>query len=111
MAQLTRNTSQSFTENQGTFYKTSAGGNRELKILHPDPNKYDANEINQLRQELLMIPWTLQINTVKPHRTAVAGIAAASENGQGIVGVAPEAKLAGIWLFANTDPLNYNLDP
>jgi hypothetical protein len=26
-----------------------------------------------------MIPWTLQINNVKPHRTAVAGIAAASE--------------------------------
>jgi subtilisin family serine protease len=111
MAQLTRNTSQSFTENQGTFYKTSAGGNWELKILHPDPNKYDANEINQLRQELLMTPWTLQINTLNPHGTAVAGIAAASENGQGIVGVAPEAKLAGIRLFGNTDPLNYNRDP
>jgi hypothetical protein len=38
----------------------------------------------------------------------VAGIAAASENGQGIVGVAPEAKLAGIRLFGNTDPLNYD---
>ena len=41
----------------------------------------------------------------------MAGIAAASENGQGIVGVAPEAKLAGIRLFGNTDPLNYNRDP
>jgi len=78
-AELTENTSQSFTQNQGKFYKTSAGGNWEFKILHPDPNKYDANQINQLRQELLMIPWTLQINNVKPHRTAVAGIAAASE--------------------------------
>jgi Subtilisin-like serine proteases len=58
-----------------------------------------------------MTPWTLQINTLNPHGTAVAGIAAASENGQGIVGVAPEAKLAGIRLFGNTDPLNYNLDP
>jgi subtilisin family serine protease len=109
--QLTINTSQSFTLNQGKFYKTSAGGNWELEILHPDPNKYDANEINQLRQELLMTPWTLQINTLNPHGTAVAGIAAASENGQGIVGVAPEAKLAGIRLFGNTDPLNYNRDP
>jgi subtilisin family serine protease len=58
-----------------------------------------------------MTPWTLQINTLNPHGTAVAGIAAASENGQGIVGVAPEAKLAGIRLFGNTDPLNYNRDP
>jgi subtilisin family serine protease len=58
-----------------------------------------------------MTPWTLQINTLNPHGTAVAGIAAASENGQGIVGVAPEANLAGIRLFGNTDPLNYNLDP
>jgi hypothetical protein len=58
-----------------------------------------------------MTPWKLQINTLNPHGTAVAGIAAASENGQGIVGVAPEAKLAGIRLFGNTDPLNYNLDP
>ena len=56
MAQLTRNTSQSFTENQGTFYKTSADGNWELEILNPDPNKYNANEINQLRQELLITP-------------------------------------------------------
>jgi subtilisin family serine protease len=109
--QLRTNSSQSFTENQGTFYKTSAAGNRELEIPYPDPNKYDTNEINQLRQELLMTPWTLQINTLNPHGTAVAGIAAASENGQGIVGVAPEANLAGIRLFGNTDPLNYNLDP
>jgi subtilisin family serine protease len=58
-----------------------------------------------------MTPWTLQINTLNPHGTAVAGIAAASENGQGIVGVAPEAKLAGIRLFGNTDPLNYKVDP
>ena len=58
-----------------------------------------------------MTPWTLQINTLNPHGTAVAGIAAASENGQGIVGVAPEAKLAGTRLFGNTDPLNYNRDP
>jgi len=58
-----------------------------------------------------MTPWTLQINTLNPHGTAVAGIAAASENGQGIVGVAPEANLAGIRLFGNTDPFNYNLDP
>jgi len=41
----------------------------------------------------------------------VAGIAATSENGPGIVGVAPEAKLAGIRLFGNTDPFNYNRDP
>ena len=110
-AQLTGNTSQSFTLNQGTFYNTSAGGNWQLEIPTPDPNKYDANEIIQLRQEILMTPWTLQINTLNPHGTAVAGIAAASENGQGIVGVAPEANLAGIRLFGNTDPLNYTRDP
>ena len=111
--QLTINTSQSFTLNQGKFYKTSAGGNWELEIKIPNsgPNNYDANKIDQLRQELLQTPWTLQLNTLNPHGTSVAGIAAASENGQGIVGVAPEANLAGIRLFGNTDPLNYNLDP
>ncbi len=42
----------------------------------------------------------------------MAGIAAASENNdQGIVGVAPEAKLAGIRLLGKTDPLNYEVDP
>lgn len=110
-AQLTQSTSQSSTPNQGPFYKTSAGGNWELKIPNPDPNQYDQNEMNQLREELLRTPLELQVTNLNPHGTAVAGIAAASDNGQGIVGVAPEAKLAGIRLFGNTDPLNYTLDP
>jgi subtilisin family serine protease len=121
-AALTQNTSQSFPPNQGTFdpdpgtfYMNSAVGNWELEITipNPDPIKYDANEISQLRQEILRNPtaWSLQVNTLNPHGTAVAGIAAASENGQGIVGVAPEAKLAGIRLLGKTDPLNYEVNP
>ncbi len=101
-AELTENTSQSFTQNQGKFYRNCAGGDWELEILNFDQNKYDTDEMRQPRQKLLT-RWILQINTVNPHGTAVAGIAAASENGQGIVGVAPEGKLAGIRLFGNTE--------
>nr|WP_228042032.1 S8 family serine peptidase [Tychonema sp. LEGE 07196] len=107
---LTGNSSQSFNLNQGQFYGSYAGGNWELEIKNPNPDEYDADEMRQLSQELLK-RWTLQINTANPHGTAVAGIAVASENGKGIVGVAPEAKLAGIRLFGNTDPLNYKVDP
>jgi len=110
-APLTGNTSPSFTLNQGTFYKTSVGGNWELEIKNPDPSKYDSGAMQLLGQELLK-HWKLQINTLNPHGTAVAGIAAASgNNGQGIVGVAPEAQLAGIRLFGKIDPLNYEVDP
>jgi subtilisin family serine protease len=108
--QLMQYTSQSFTSNQGSFYKTSAGGNWELKISNPNSSTYNAAEIDQLIEQLLR-HLKLQITTLNPHGTSVAGIAAASENGQGIVGVAPEAKLAGIRLFGNTDPLNYTRDP
>jgi len=65
--------------------------------------------MRQLSEELLK-RWTLQIKTANPHRTAVAGIAAGSENGQGIIGVAPEAELAGLRLFGNTEPLNYKVN-
>ena len=110
-APLTGNTSTpSFPLNPGTFYKTSVGGNWELEIKNPDPNQYDSVAMQLLGQELLK-HWKLRISAANPHGTAVAGIAAASENNQGIVGVAPEANLAGIRLFGNTDPLNYTLDP
>jgi subtilisin family serine protease len=108
--QLMQYTSPIFTPNQGSFYKTSAGGNWELKISNPNSSTYNAAEIDQLREQLLR-HLTLQITTLNPHGTSVAGIAAASENDRGIVGVAPEAKLAGIRLFGNTDPLNYTLNP
>ena len=65
--------------------------------------------MRQLSEKLLK-RWILQIKTANPHRTAVAGIAAGSENGQGIIGVAPEAELAGLRLFGNTDPLNYKVN-
>jgi len=110
-AALTGNTSTpSFPLNQGTFYKTSAGGNWELEIPNPDPSQYDSAAMQLLGQELVK-HWKLQISTLNPHGTAVAGIAAASENGQGIVGVAPEANLAGIRLLGKIDPLNYEVDP
>ncbi|MEZ2229928.1 MAG: S8 family serine peptidase, partial [Microcoleus sp.] len=99
---------QSFNLNQ--FYGSYAGGNWQLEIKNPNPDEYDADEMRQLSQELLK-RWTLQIKTANPHGTAVAGIAAATENDKGIVGVAPEAKLAGLRLFGNTDPLNYKVDP
>ncbi len=110
-AALTGNTSTpNFPLNQGTFYKTSAGGNWELKILNPAPSQYDSAAMQLLGQELLE-DWKLKITTLNPHGTAVAGIAAASENGEGIVGVAPEAELAGIRLLGKIDPLNYEVDP
>jgi subtilisin family serine protease len=104
---FTGNSSQSFILNQ--FNGSYAGGNWQLEIKNPNPDEYDADEMRQLSEELLK-RWTLQINTANPHGTAVAGIAAASENGTGIMGVAPEAKLAGLRLFGNTDPLNYKVD-
>ncbi|MCC3409915.1 MAG: S8 family serine peptidase [Microcoleus sp. PH2017_10_PVI_O_A] len=106
---LTGSSPQSFNLNQGQFYGSYAGGNWQLEINNPNPDEYDADEMRQLSQELLK-RWTLQINTANPHGTAVAGIAAATENDKGIVGVAPEAKLAGLRLFGNTDPLNYKVD-
>ena len=105
---FTGNSSQSFILNQ--FNGSYAGGNWQLEIKNPNPDEYDADEMRQLSEELLK-RWTLQINTANPHGTAVAGIAAATENGNGIVGVAPEAKLAGLRLFGNTDPLDYKVDP
>jgi subtilisin family serine protease len=81
----------------------------EIIIVNPNPNDYDEQEMRQLSEELLK-RWTLQIKTANPHRTAVVGIAAGSENGQGIIGVAPEAELAGRRLFGNTDPLNYKVN-
>ncbi|TAE20865.1 MAG: hypothetical protein EAZ93_22280 [Oscillatoriales cyanobacterium] len=107
---LTGSSSQSFNLNQGQFYGSYAGGNWQLEIKNPNPDEYDADEMRQLSQELLK-RWTLQINTANPHGTAVAGIAAASENSKGIMGVAPESKLAGLRLFGNTEPLNYEADP
>ncbi|MEG4631880.1 S8 family serine peptidase [Microcoleus sp. AR_TQ3_B6] len=110
-AALTGNTSTpSFPLNQGTFYKTSVGGIWELEIKNPDPSQYDSAAMQLLGQELLE-HWKLKIRAANPHGTAVAGIAAASENGQGIVGVAPEARLAGIRLLGKIDPLNYEVDP
>ncbi|MEZ2244083.1 MAG: S8 family serine peptidase, partial [Microcoleus sp.] len=105
---FSENSSQSF--NLTKFNGSYAGGDWQLEIKNPNPYEYDADEMLQLSQELLK-RWTLQIKTANPHGTAVAGIAAASENGKGIVGVAPEAKLAGLRLFGNTDPLNYKVDP
>ncbi|TAD88582.1 MAG: hypothetical protein EA000_06485 [Oscillatoriales cyanobacterium] len=102
------NSSQSF--NLTKFNGSYAGGDWQLEIKNPNPDEYDAEEMRQLSQELLK-RWTLQIKTANPHGTAVAGIAAATENGKGIVGVAPEVKLAGLRLFGNTDPLNYKVDP
>jgi subtilisin family serine protease len=105
---FTGNSSQSFILNQ--FNGSYAGGNWQLEIKNPNPNEYDADEMRQLSEELLK-RWTLQINTANPHGTAVAGIAAASENEKGIIGVAPEAELAGLRLFGNTDPLDYKVNP
>jgi subtilisin-like proprotein convertase family protein len=104
---FSENSSQSF--NLTKFNGSYAGGDWKLEIKNPNPDEYDAEEMRQLSQELLR-RWTLQIKTANPHGTAVAGIAAATENGNGIVGVAPEAKLAGLRLFGNTDPLNHKVD-
>jgi subtilisin family serine protease len=106
--QFSGNSSKSFNlKNQ--FNGIYAGGNWKLEIVNPNPNEYDEQEMRQLSEELLK-RWTLQIKTANPHRTAVAGIAAGSENGQGIIGVAPEAELAGLRLFGNTEPLNYKVN-
>lgn len=79
-----------------------AGGTWKLEIENPDINKYSKYQMEQLSQELLK-SWSLQIQTLNPHGTAVAGIAAATEDGKGIVGVAPEAQLAGLRLIGNID--------
>jgi len=79
-----------------------AGGIWKLEIENPDINKYTENQMKQLSQQLLN-SWKLQLETINPHGTAVAGIAAASEDSRGIIGVAPEAQLAGLRLIGNID--------
>ncbi|MGA9383107.1 MAG: S8 family serine peptidase [Phormidium sp.] len=81
---------------------TYAGGDWKLEIKSLNVNKYSEEKIKQLSQVLLN-SWSLQIETLNPHGTAVAGIAAATEDGQGVIGVAPEAKLAGLRLIGNID--------
>lgn len=79
-----------------------AGGIWKLEIENPNINKYTENQMKQLSQQLLH-SWKLQLETLNPHGTAVAGIAAASEDSKGIIGVAPEAQLAGLRLIGNID--------
>lgn len=79
-----------------------AGGDWKLVIENPNPSIYNRFQMERLSKELFN-SWSLQLKTLNPHGTAVAGVAAASENGEGIVGVAPEAKLAGLRLLGNID--------
>ena len=92
------------------FEGSYAGGTWKLQIQNPGLNHYTLDELNRISKELLE-GWSLTLETANPHGTAVAGVAAASENGKGVIGVAPEAQLAGLRLIGSTDPVNNNLDP
>jgi len=90
-----------------------AGGT--WKLIVENPSSYGKllltpEELQELSQTLLK-SWSLTFETVNPHGTAVAGIAAAAENDLYGVGVAPEVSIAGIRLIGDTNPLNYLEDP
>jgi len=89
-----------FDENK--LINSYAGGDWKLVIENPDPDTYKRDKMDLLSKELFQ-SWSLQLQTLNPHGTAVAGVAAASEDGKGIVGVAPEAQLAGLRLIGNID--------
>ncbi|MCL1472887.1 S8 family serine peptidase [Argonema antarcticum] len=80
-----------------------AGGDWKLVIENPDSDIYEFEQMERLSKEIFN-SWSLQLQTLNPHGTAVAGVAVASENASGIVGVAPEAQLAGLRLLGNIDP-------
>nr|WP_306469528.1 S8 family serine peptidase [Oscillatoria laete-virens] len=76
-----------------SFNNSLASGEWVLKI--EDTVRKNSGTLNH---------WSLEIETVNPHGTSVAGIAAASgTNNYGGSGVAPEASLTGIRLIANGD--------
>lgn len=79
-----------------------AGGDWKLVISNPNPDIYNYYKMYRLSKEIFN-SWSLQLQTLNPHGTAVAGVAVASENASGIVGVAPEAQLAGLRLIGNID--------
>ncbi len=82
-----------------------AGGDWKLVIDNPDSDIYKSDKMARLSKELFN-SWSLQLQTLNPHGTAVAGVAVASENASRIVGVAPEAQLAGLRLLGNIDPFS-----
>jgi subtilisin family serine protease len=58
-----------------------------IDLNHPDLNVY---------KQVTFVPGTINANDDDGHGTAVAGVAAAKDNSQGVVGVAPGARLWAI---------------
>ena len=89
------------------FENKPAGGYWSIEVVDVD-DKYKKNTLEKIAKQIRKTwDWTLTLNTVNPHGTAVAGIAAATaNNGEGISGVAPGADLAGLRLIGDVEPVN-----
>ena len=90
-----------FDEFSGNY----AGGVWRLRIDVPAGTNLDVVANDLVRS------WDLTVRSQNSHGTAVAGIAAANDDGEGIVGVAPGASLAGLRLLGDVDPVRREIDP
>lgn len=91
------------------FKNDRAGGYWSLVVKESgDGEKYDKDQLEDFAERIRNTwDWSLKLNTLNLHGTAVAGIAAATGNNKkGISGVAPGADLAGLRLIGDVEPVS-----
>ena len=88
----------------GRFSGSYAGGVWRLQVEVPAETDLDAVANDLVRS------WDLTIRSQNAGGTALAGIAAANDS-EGIVGVSPWGRLAGLRLLGDVDPVRSEIDP